>query len=66
MAEEKERSRIAQDLHDGVSPILSTIKLFTQTLSKPGAFSNQEKLHKKKFKACSQEFQERVINEHNN
>lgn len=31
-AEEKERSRIAKELHDGVSPILSAIKLYTQTL----------------------------------
>ena len=32
-AEEKERSRIARDLHDGISPILSTIKLLSQSLS---------------------------------
>jgi|GEM_PF-1846689 len=29
--EEKERKRVAQDLHDGLGPILSTIKLFTET-----------------------------------
>lgn len=32
-SEEKERSRIAKDLHDGVSPLLSAIKLFTQSIS---------------------------------
>jgi signal transduction histidine kinase len=31
-AEEKERSRIARDLHDGVAPILSTVKLYAQSL----------------------------------
>lgn len=31
-AEEKERSRIAKELHDGVSPILSTAKLYSQSL----------------------------------
>jgi PAS domain S-box-containing protein len=30
-SEEKERSRIAKDLHDGVSPLLSAIKLFIQS-----------------------------------
>jgi PAS domain S-box-containing protein len=29
--EEKERKRVAQDLHDGLGPVLSTIKLLTQT-----------------------------------
>lgn len=31
-AEEEERGRLARELHDGVSPILSTVKLFTQSL----------------------------------
>lgn len=31
-AEEEERSRIAKDLHDGVSPVLSTLKLYVQSL----------------------------------
>lgn len=35
LAEEKERSRVAKELHDGVSPLLSTINLFVQTLKKP-------------------------------
>lgn len=32
-SEEKERSRIAKDLHDGVSPLLSALKLFTQSMN---------------------------------
>lgn len=32
MAEETERSRIAQDLHDGIGPLLTSIKLFSETL----------------------------------
>ncbi len=31
-AEENERSLLAKDLHDGISPLLSTIKIYTQTL----------------------------------
>lgn len=31
-AEEKERNRIAKELHDSVSPLLSTIKLYIQTI----------------------------------
>jgi signal transduction histidine kinase len=42
-AEEKERNRIARDIHDGVSPILSTIKLFSQSLAQ----CEDEKLQKK-------------------
>lgn len=30
-AEERERTRVAKELHDGVSPILSAIKLYVQT-----------------------------------
>lgn len=29
--EENERKRVAQDLHDGIGPVLSTVKLFIQT-----------------------------------
>jgi PAS domain S-box-containing protein len=32
-AEERERSRIAKDLHDGVSPVLSAIKLYIQSFN---------------------------------
>jgi PAS domain S-box-containing protein len=34
-AEEKERSRIAKDLHDDLGPLLSTIKMYFQWLNKP-------------------------------
>lgn len=33
--EDKERQRIAAELHDGLSPILSTIKLYVDLLQKP-------------------------------
>ncbi len=34
-AEEKERNFFARELHDGLGPILSTIKLYSQWLNKP-------------------------------
>ena len=37
--EEKERKRFSNDLHDGLSPVLSTIKLYTDLL-KRGAYNN--------------------------
>ncbi len=40
--EEKERKRFAADLHDGLSPILSTLKLYTDLL-KNDQFSNTSK-----------------------
>ncbi len=42
--EEKERKRVAQDLHDGLGPILSTIKLFTETY-----FNSNDENYKKKI-----------------
>ncbi|NJO69065.1 MAG: histidine kinase [Bacteroidetes bacterium] len=36
-AEEKERSFFAQELHDGMGPILSTIKLYLQWIQNPDA-----------------------------
>ncbi len=41
--EEKERKRIAQELHDGLGPVLSMVKLYTQTYLN----SNNEKLKEK-------------------
>jgi signal transduction histidine kinase len=41
-AEEKERGRIARDLHDGLGPILSAIKIHTQWLSNPDKVTNAE------------------------
>lgn len=35
--EESERNRFAQELHDGLGPLLSSIKMFTQWMLKPGA-----------------------------
>lgn len=34
MAEEKERTRIARDIHDSISPMLSAIKIYTQSIQK--------------------------------
>lgn len=45
--EEKERQRIAQDLHDGLGPLMSTIKLYVQWLSKPESKANKDELAKK-------------------
>ncbi len=46
--EEEERKRFAQELHDGLGPILSTIKLFTQTLFHPDF--NTSEAYKNKLK----------------
>ncbi len=37
LTEEKERTRFAQDLHDGIGPILSTALLYLQWFNKPNA-----------------------------
>jgi len=39
--EERERSRFAQELHDGLGPLLSSIKMYAQWMLKPGANINQ-------------------------
>lgn len=39
--EESERTRFAQELHDGLGPILSSIKMYTQWMLKPGANLDQ-------------------------
>lgn len=40
-AEEKERTYFAQELHDGIGPILSTIKLYLQWIQSPDTKSNK-------------------------
>ena len=40
--EEKERSRLAKDLHDGLGPLLSTIKLYNQWMQNPDKKTSQE------------------------
>ena len=42
-SEEKERSRIAQELHDGLGPLLSTLKLYYESL----VHTNDDKLKEK-------------------
>ena len=37
LTEEKERRRFAQELHDGIGPLLSTTKLYLQWFNKPNA-----------------------------
>lgn len=39
--EEKERIHFAQELHDGLGPLLSAIKIYTQWLSRPDAIIQQ-------------------------
>lgn len=39
--EENERTRFAQELHDGLGPILSSIKMYTQWMAKPNANLDQ-------------------------
>lgn len=43
-AEEKERTRFAQDLHDGIGPLLSTSKLYLQWLKRPDTISKKDNL----------------------
>ncbi len=44
-SEEKERRRIAAELHDNLSPILSTIKLYTDLLKKKTSGQASELIH---------------------
>lgn len=46
-AEEKERERIAQELHDGIGPLLSTIKLYIQWLGKKDSKADKFEIIKK-------------------
>lgn len=43
-AEEKERNFFSQELHDGIGPILSTIKLYLQWIQSPGTKSDKSVL----------------------
>ncbi|MEA2041750.1 MAG: PAS domain S-box protein, partial [Bacteroidota bacterium] len=45
--EEKERQRVAQDLHDGLGPLISTIKLYVQWAMKPNKKADKTDLLKK-------------------
>ena len=47
--EESERSRIAQDLHDGLGPVLSTIKLYFQVYKDTNDESKKEIAFRKTF-----------------
>lgn len=43
-SEEKERTRFAQDLHDGLGPLISTVKLYIQWLAKADTISDKADL----------------------
>lgn len=45
--EEKERHRFSQEIHDGVGPILSIIKLYLQWIGKPDSKADKTQLFKK-------------------
>ncbi|MDR0364930.1 MAG: histidine kinase [Bacteroidales bacterium] len=45
-AEEKERSRFAKEMHDGIGPLLSTVKLSISTLSRMESDENKKTLIK--------------------
>ncbi|MCW3805221.1 histidine kinase [Plebeiibacterium marinum] len=42
--EEKERRRFAQELHDGIGPLLSTTKLYLQWLNKPDSRADKKQI----------------------
>ncbi|MBK3516874.1 hybrid sensor histidine kinase/response regulator [Carboxylicivirga marina] len=42
--EEKERRRFAQELHDGIGPLLSTTKLYLQWFNKPDSKANKSEI----------------------
>ncbi len=44
--EETERKRVAQELHDGIGPLLSTIKLYTQTYIASDSEEKRKKIEK--------------------
>lgn len=59
-AEERERSRIAKDLHDGVSPVMSAIKLYIQSLNG----STDEQLKIELVKKINSAINEAIISIH--
>lgn len=63
-AEQRERSRIAKDLHDGVSPVMSAIKLYIQSFTG----TSQESLKKELIEKISSTINEAItsINEISN
>lgn len=46
-AEEKERARVASDIHDGVSPMLSALKIYIQSLKKHDNKEIVDEIHKR-------------------
>ena len=56
-AEERERSRIAKELHDGVSPILSATKLYLQTLFNAKDEKTKNEITKKIYYTISEAIQ---------
>jgi len=45
--EEKERQRFAQELHDGIGPLLSTVKMYIQWVLKPDSKADKIKILEK-------------------
>jgi PAS domain S-box-containing protein len=43
-AEERERNRLARDLHDGIGPVLSTVKMYIEWLSDKSRSGNPEQI----------------------
>jgi PAS domain S-box-containing protein len=46
-SEEKERAHFAKELHDGIGPILSTIKMFAEWLKRPDLKTPKDEIYKK-------------------
>lgn len=59
-AEERERNRIAKDLHDGISPVLSTLKLFIELMHE----NNNEKVSKELYLKIDETIKEAISGIH--